>query len=178
MRIFVLENDPQIYKFLELLAESGHEIHHAKNLQNAAILLEFDPKIDYFDLLFFDVELPAEKVVHPDGMNTFIYTEEKNLNGLMYILNRIDTLESLLTNVVVITAHKQRIIDMSSIDVFGREFKRMPLTEKQEKRRFERDQVLKINYEAEDNGKVYTLSFLDKGGDEIDTLIERFINRG
>ena len=179
MRIFFLEDNPKVIDVISYLRDNGHTVCHASNLKDAACRLELVPGADTFELFLFDVGIPAENVRHlKNKRGSVAYANAMGFNGLLFLLHNIDLLCNHIERVSIVTAHRKQIMDMGSIDVFGRGFEQQNLSEKAEENRVIREQVPKIQYRAVDTGQVYTFSFLDKGGDNLIPQIEKFISKG
>ena len=177
MRIFIVENDPEVMRVVQNLSERGHEVYHAERLGKAAQLLEFHPKVDYFDLFFFDVGIPSERVRHLGDKGMLTYNHHDGFNGLVFLLNNLDILGTRMNDITLITAFKQRVIGLESIDVFGKTFVRERYSKKEDAKRSRSEQQTKLRYVEMGTDNNYALTFIDKSGDGFDALLDRFIHR-
>jgi hypothetical protein len=92
-------------------------------LEVAVGCLETRPGIDNFDLFLFDVAFPSETVESRNkGKITYNHPAPFEYNGLLFLLNNLDILRNRINHIAIITAFKSEIIDMKSINVFGKRY--------------------------------------------------------
>jgi hypothetical protein len=180
MRIFLLENDPDVYfGVIKYLENNKYAISHARNLKDAAYYLEFDPGVDSFDCFLFDVGLPSEEVRYLKGIKGVVkYVHPQDLNGLLFLLHNLDILDRHASRVAILTAYYKQVLEMEKIEVLGINYKLKKLSQAADHARYKQEQVTKICYANEDTDISYVFSLLDKGGDKIIQQINRFIIRG
>jgi len=174
IKIFFLENDEEMRYIIENQRENGHQIYHAKNLQNAAALLEMNPGVDYFDLFIFDLGLRAEKVRHIGKKGKVTYDHPKELNGLLFLLNNLDILGDKTKEIALVSAYRRQITEVNEVTIDGKNFKRVPSKAQQSE---DSEKLERVCYIEESSGKKYDITFLDKGDNDIALLIKKFIHR-
>jgi len=180
VKIFLLEDDPLVFgPVINYFSYKKHIIEHAEYLVGAAFLLEHDPGVSSFDLFLFDVALPREEVSYLNKNKGIVpYSHPKDFNGLLFILHNLDILGDKIDRVALLTAHKQQVMNLENINVFGKVFTCKPLPPEDDQVRADQEQVTKIRYLAEGTNDKYTLSFIDKCSNTVISLINKFINRG
>ena len=85
LNIFVLEDDPNAIGVAGFLEARGHKVWRAEELASAVYRFEYDPGIDHFDCLLFDLSLPARTVRHRGDRGTVSYGDVI-LTGLDFII--------------------------------------------------------------------------------------------
>lgn len=174
MKIFFLEDVPEMLYIIENQRESGHEVYHAKNLQEAAMILEIHPGANYFDLFFFDLGLRAEKVKHIGEKGEIIYNHPGELNGLLFLLNNMDILGDKTKQISIISAYRKQITELRKLEIDGKIFKCISNFADEDR---DATWLEYLTYIDESTNKKYDISYLDKGNNDIALLIKKFIHR-
>ena len=191
MNIFFLEDNPEVFPVIDYLRSCGHNLRLVRNLRDAAYCLELEPGADSFDIFFFDVGLPAERVDHFEK-GEVTYKDRNGFNGLIFLLHNLDLLHYRTERVAIVTAYRQIIMNTEKVTIEKKSFSLQKLSAEDDELRVSSEKVPKIQYK-DDTGNIYgfaffdkhgantdrvDLSFLDKGEDDIISQIDKFINRG
>lgn len=182
-KIFMLEDNPDVFPSIEKLRRLGHTVTVTSNLKDAAYKLECNPGVDYYDKFMFDAALISENVPHLKKKKEFVYYNEPNgFNGLLFLLNNLDTLgENAFRpeRVAIITALTNKLIHIPKIVMPNgkRSFESSELPKADSKLMIFNKRVPKIRY-TDNKRNIYTFSYIDKTTSDVLALIRTFIGRG
>jgi hypothetical protein len=179
MKIFILEDDPEVFAYIEQLKVT-YEVFHVRNLKDAAYLLEYEPGVKSFNKFIFDAALISEVVIHRNK-GTVQYKENNNFNGLLFLLNNLDILGKKAYHsecIAIITALTNKLRDIPSFIMpdKARIISKSELTY-EEKRILQKNQrAPKIRFN--ESGREYMFSYIDKTASDILIQIDKFITNG
>ena len=108
MNILFVEDDSNAIELARLLAERGHTVTEADNLLDAHYYLTIEPKIDCYDIIFFDLSLPYPPAHSLEKMN---FTIKSSLVGWDYLKQQILTKHPEQKSKVVIYSAYSRMLN-------------------------------------------------------------------
>ncbi len=109
MKIFILEDDANVFILVDWLREK-HTVIHAKNIEDAVYYLEYEEEIGQCDKFIFDAAVPAATVEHLNGVTK---KYNKTLNGIDLLIDNIKAwnLDKDLNKIAILTAFDKKVKD-------------------------------------------------------------------
>jgi len=126
MRIFVLDDDPQVVPLTRYIQGEGHLVDHAKKpkqvLNDAFLWLAHQPGASKYSRFFFDAAVPTESVYNILHKRMDVYQDPDGFNGLRFMLHNLKFYKERTNHVAIFTAHHTQVSEKEEIDVFGVKF--------------------------------------------------------